>query len=323
MTIGYIHPADHSLLRRLSNGAALIGLVSVAGAFSLSLPHFGSSGNLSNILLQFSPLALLALGQMCAILVGGFDISAGAVLALSSVVAAHGLALIGWPGLIFAPLTGLLCGLGNGLLIGWLRLPPIIATLGMLLLARALALLASDNGQVVLVQADLQTVLMDFTFGQIGWLPYSTLLVLVIFALVAIFLQRSRAGRRLFLIGGDSQAAKLVGVNVPAGLALAYGLCGLCSGLAGLLILMKTGAGLPTDGGGMELNAIAAAVIGGSILSGGAAHPLRVLIAALFIQVIYTGLSFSAVSPYAGELVMGAVILAAGLLDRVLLRLSK
>lgn len=301
----------------LSGAAALICLIAASIGFSMALPNFGSPGNAANILLQFGPLALLALGQMCVILVRGFDISVGAVLALSSVTAALAIEQFGIFGLIAAPLTGLALGILNGILVGLLSIPPIIATLGMLLFARGLALLISNNGQVVLVTGAPQMQLLDFSFGQFLSIPYSALLTFGVFLAVAIFLKRMRAGRRLFLIGGDPEAARLVGTPVTRGFVLAYGLCGALAGLAAVLILTKTGAGLPTDGVGMELNAIAAAVIGGSLLTGGVASPLRVLFAALFIQVVQSGLSFSAVSPYAGEVVMGLVILIAGLLDQI------
>ena len=138
-----------------------------------------------------------------------------------------------------------------------------------------------------------------------------------VFIIIGLMLKYSRYGRKLFLIGGDPEAARLVGVKTGQVTAFAYMICGICAGLAAVLILARTGTGLPTDGVGMELQAIAAAVIGGTQLAGGIAQPLGVLFSALFIQTVYTGLSFSAISPYAGETVMGLVILIAGMLDRV------
>ena len=301
-------------ITQFNKSAGFLGLIIAWTGFSFLLPNFGTLSNASNVLLQFGPLALLALGQMVVILVRGFDISVGAVLAISSVTTALAIEQFGMVGLLAAPLTGIAFGFWNGVLIGKFDVPPIITTLGTLLLARGLSLLITNSGQVVMVTGDPQMWLLDFAFGQFLAIPYSAILTFTVFAAVAIFLSRSRMGRRLFLIGGDPEAARLVGVNVNRGYMLAYAICGCCAGLAGLLILTKTGAGLPTDGVGMELNAIAAAVIGGSLLTGGNAHPLRVMFAALFIQVIYTGLSFSAVSPYAGEIVMGSVILIAGLI---------
>lgn len=302
-------------LQWLSSGVGPIGLLLVGLGFSLTLPHFGTLGNATNILQQFGPLALLALGQMFVILVCGFDISVGAVMAFSGVACALAIGQFGLAGLIVAPLTGLAIGMANGVLVGRLAVPPIIATLGTLLLTRALGLVISNNGQVVLVTGEAQLWLLDFSFGTVAGIPFSTLACMVAFAVAALFLRYTSAGRRLFLIGGNAEAARLIGVNTTRGTILAYALCGACAGLAGMLFLMRSGTGVPTDGVGMELNAIAVAVIGGSLLTGGAAFPVRVLIAALFIQVIYTGLSFSALSPYVGEIVLGAIILSAGLFD--------
>lgn len=303
-----------------NKNAALLGVLLAWAGLSYLLPHFGTVSNASNVLLQFGPLALLALGQMVVILVRGFDISVGAVLAISTVTGALAIEQFGMIGLIAAPATGIMFGLCNGMLIGVMGVPPIIATLGALLLARGAALLITDSGKVVLISGDPQMHFLDFAFGQVFHIPYSGIFTFVVFGCIAFFLKFTRAGRRLYLIGGDPEAARLVGTNVNQGLMLAYAICGLCAGLAGLLILAKTGAGLPTDGVGMELNAIAAAVIGGSLLTGGNAHPLRVMFAALFIQIIYTGLSFSAVSPYAGEIIMGLVILVAGMIGTTLHR---
>lgn len=309
-------PVWRSLASVLRVSTGFIAFVIAAMLFSLTQPNFGTFNNASNILAQFGPLALLALGQMCVILVRGFDISVGAVLALSSVAAAHAAQHFGITGLIFAPIVGGLFGALNGILVGVAGVQPIITTLGTLLLARGIALFVSNNGQVVVVTGDAQMQLFEFSFGQFWGLPYSALLTVFVFLLIALVLKRARFGRKLFLVGGDPEAARLVGVPIGLVTTFAYVLCGVCAGLAGVLILARTGTGLPTDGVGMELHAIAAAVIGGTQLTGGVANPLSVLFSALFIQTVNSGLSFSAISPYAGEAVTGLVILIAGVLDR-------
>ena len=206
--------------------------------------------------------------------------------------------------------------LSGAFLIGIFYVQPIITTLGTLLLARGIALLISNNGQVVVVTGEAQGQLFDFSFGQFLGLPYSAVMTVLVFLAIALFLKKSRWGRKLFLVGGNPEAAQLIGVPTSRTIMLAYFLCGVCAGLASILILARTGTGLPTDAVGVELTAIAAAVIGGTHLTGGIANPLGVLFAALFIQVISSALSFSAISPYAGEAVMGLVILIAGSMDR-------
>ncbi|SON55701.1 Ribose transport system permease protein RbsC [Hartmannibacter diazotrophicus] len=322
MTMITLEPGRLMERSRLSLGplkkplAGLAALAAVFGLLALQLPNFASLGNAMNILGQSGPLALLALGQMCVIVIRGYDISVGAVMALASVVAALATSTFGIAGIIAAPLTGALFGLVNGLLIGRLRIQPVVATLATLLIARAIALLISNGGQVTMVEGDAQMQLLDFNFGALMRLPYSFLMTLAAFVLVGVMLRKTLVGRRLFMIGGDPDAARLIGIKVETMTVLAYVICGTCAGLAAVLILARTGSGLPTDGFGVELQAIATAVIGGTPLTGGLASPAGVLIAAVIIQTIYSGLSFSAISPYAGELVLGLVILLAGVLGK-------
>ncbi len=286
--------------------------------FAVAAPTFLAVGNFVSMGSQFGVLALLALGQMFALLTRGFDISVGAVAALASVAAAHAYNELGPAGLVLAPLVGLACGAVNGWLIGRLDIQPIIATLGMLLAARGLALAASDGGQAILLGDP----------GAFGALPYRqwlgvpalAWLTLAAFAAAAWLLARTRLGRRLYMIGCNPQAAALVGVRMSAAYVSAYALCGLCAGLAAVLLMSRAGAGLPVEGQGMELQAIAAAVIGGTALTGGLGRVSGVLAGACFVQLLVTGLNLLGISPFAAEVVMGIVIVAAGLVDRVIRR---
>ena len=297
-----------------------IGVVAsllAAAAFSVIYPHFGTLENSANILSLFGPLAILSLGQMIVVLIRGFDLSVGAVFALATVVSAQAMNVLGPLGLAAAPFVGLAFGLFNGALVSLLRVQPVIATLGSLLLARGVALLAGNNGQAVIVGGDGQTVLLDLQAATVYGLPLSAVFVVGVFVLIAFALYTTRYGRRLVMVGGDASSAELVGVRVRAVTITAYALCGLCAGLTAILIMMRTGLGLPTEGVGMEVQSIAGAVIGGTQMSGGYANPFGVLFAALFIQTTQSGLSFSGISPYAAEMVMGGSILLAGLLDRI------
>ena len=297
-----------------------IGIVAgvlAAATFSALFPHFGTLDNAANILSLFGPLAILSVGQMIVVLIRGFDLSVGAVFALASVVAAQAMNAIGLAGLAAAPAIGLAFGLLNGALVSHFRVQPVIATLGTLLLARGAALLAANNGQAVLVGGDSQLVLLGLEATTIYGLPLSAVFAVVVFVLIATVLYATRFGRRLMMVGGDPYSAALVGVRVRAVTITAYALCGLCAGLTAILIMMRTGLGLPTEGIGMEIQSLAGAVIGGTQLSGGYANPFGVFFAALFIQTTQSGLSFSGISPYAAEMVMGGSILLAGLLDQV------
>jgi ribose transport system permease protein len=301
----------------------IIATLLAAGAFSLMFPHFGTLENAANILSLFGPLAVLSVGQMIVVLIRGFDLSVGAVFALATVIAAEAMNAAGLSGLVAAPVIGMAFGLLNGVLVSYFRVQPVIATLGSLLLARGGALLAAPNGQAVIIGGDSQIILLDLQLATLYGVPLSAILAFIVFLLVAVVLYATRFGRRLLMVGGDPHAAALVGVRVRAVTVAAYTLCGFCAGLTAILILMRTGLGLPTEGVGMEVQSLAGAVIGGTQLSGGYANPLGVFFAALFIQTTQSGLNFSGISPYAAEMVMGGSILLAGLLDRVSRRIFR
>ncbi len=306
-------PGVRSLVAPLAVLAAWV----VLGAVN---PFFLSVSNGLNIAGQVGPLALAALGQMLVIVTRGFDISVGSVAALATVAGALAVGQAGWLGLAAVPAVGLACGVANGLLVGYLGIQPIIATLGMLLFARGAALLLSDGNQAVMLPPDAS--LMDLAYGDVWGVPWIALLVLALTAGLALFLARVRLGRRLYMVGSDPRSAELVGVPVAATLTAAYALCGLAAGLAGLVFLGSAGAGLPTEGAGLELSAIAAAVIGGTALSGGTGSPFPVLAGAFFVQSLLNGLNLMGISPFVAEVVLGLVIVLAGVLDFVLRRLG-
>jgi ribose/xylose/arabinose/galactoside ABC-type transport system permease subunit len=256
---------------------------------------------------------------MFVLVTGGFDISVGSVAALAGVCAARAIGLLGPAGILAAPLVGLLAGLVNGVMVGHFRVQPIIATLGMLSLARGLALIVASDRVVVL---DDSVDLTALAYGRLLGLPVSFWIVVALTALAAWLAASTPLGRRLYMCGSSEPAALLVGVNVRGTLVTAYALSGLSAGIAALFFLARAGAGLPTIGSGLELSAIAAAVIGGTSLSGGVGAPPLVLIGALFIQCLNNGLGLAGLSPFVKEVVLGTVIILAGLLDYGVKRLG-
>lgn len=291
------------------SSVALAALALVWCIFGLTLDRFFTPSSLVNIASQMTVLTLLAVGQMFALTVRGFDISVGVVAALSSTVAALAFNQIGVVGILAGPIVGLLAGTFNGLLIARLDVQPIVATLGTMIGARGIGLLISDGGQIV--------VLSDP--GTVTWLAYGSWLgvaplvwpSLGVAVLVWLILKFTVWGRRLLMLGSNPDAAALVGVNVARVHVAAYQVTGLFAGLAGLVMLARAGAGLPTDGTGMELQSIASAVIGGTALTGGVASVLGTVIGAGFIQSLLSGLNLSGISPFLAEVVIGAAIIAA------------
>ena len=286
--------------------------------FALAVPEFATLGNAGNVLAQMWVLALLAVGQMFAIVTRGFDISVGAVAALSSTAAALAANRFGFAALPLGALAGLACGAVNGLLVGTFSIQPIVATLGMFVGARGLALLVTDDGQAVpLVDGSLAARLAyEPVLGlpAIAWMAIGVLLV------AAWVLNRSVLGRRIVMLGSNPDAAWLVGIRPARVTVAAYGLCGLFAGFAGLLMTLRAGTGLPTEGTGMELQAIAAAVIGGTALGGGVARVSGVVLGAAFVQVLFTGLNLAGISPFLAGVAVGLVIIGSGLLEYAIRR---
>lgn len=311
----WVRPTPRLSLRWPRCGVALISLVLVWLIFSITLDRFFTMSSLANIAAQSTVLLLLSVGQLFALLVRGFDISVGAVAALASTAAAIAFNEYGVVGLAAGPLVGLAVGTINGLLIAKFDVQPIVATLGTLVGAQGVALLISDNGQVV-VLSDPQAVIW-LAYGD--WLGMAPMVWLSLGAALGAWLVLSLTvpGRRLLMLGSNPEAASLVGMTATRVHMTAYQITGLFASTAGLVMLIRAGAGLPTDGTGMELQSIASAVIGGTALSGGVASVPGAVLGAGFIQSLISGLNISGTSPFSAEIAIGAVIIAASSVSMV------
>jgi len=248
------------------------------------------------------------------LLTGGVDLSLGSVVALSGVVCAlfahpgdHSLAVPISMGL----LTGALCGLLNGVLVTRGGIAPFIVTLGMMTVARGLALIFSGGKPV----ADMTPALTHLA-GDWGPLPIPVLCFAVVALMSWLFLGRFRLGRHLYAVGGNEQAARAAGVSVPRVKLFAYGVCGLLTGLAGVVLAARITTGQPNAGQAYELDAIAAVVIGGTSLSGGVGSVLGTILGVLLIGVINNGLDLQGVSSYYQAVIKGVIIVGAVWLDR-------
>jgi ribose transport system permease protein len=292
---------------------APICLIAAVACFAVMLPGFMTASNAVNILIQMWVLALLAVGEAFPMVTRGFDISVGTVAALSGTVAAIATNAFGIGALPIALLIGLACGLVNGLVIGRFGVQPIVATLGMLIGARGVAFLITDGGLAVpMSSADTATWL---AYEPVAGLPVAVWCAIIAVVIAAFILNRTVAGRRLVMLGSNPEAAWLVGIKPWHSSLIAYGLCGLFAGLAGLVMTLRAGTGLPTEGRGMELQAIAATIIGGVALSGGVARISTVVIGAAFVQVLFTGLNLLGISPFLAGVAVGIVIIGSGLLE--------
>jgi ribose transport system permease protein len=305
---------------------SLIALTLMIVALSLLSDRFLTFANGRNILLQISVNLCLSIGMTLIILTGGIDLSVGAILALAGAVAAgllkNGVAL-GWAGVQvqFTPFGAVVAGVVVGLALGWFngiaitrfRLPPFVATLGMLSIGRGLTMLWTGGFPI--------TGLGE-RFGYIGagfWLGVP-MAVWICAGLVAVFHAVGKSttfGRRIYAVGGNENAARLAGVRVERVKVWTYTLGGALAAVAGLIVTARLDAADPKAGLGYELDSIAAVVIGGTSLSGGRGSILGTVLGCLIIGVLNNGLFLLDVSPFWQQVIKGLVILAAVAVDKL------
>ncbi|HLH63356.1 MAG TPA: ABC transporter permease [Ktedonobacteraceae bacterium] len=296
------------------SGGILVLLIFVA-ALMLSTNDFLTLTNLDNLVRQVAVFAILSVGQLFVILTGGIDLSVGSVLGLSGGVTALLLASgTSVPVAILAGLaTGLVVGLINGLLVAKLKLPPFIATLGMLGVARGLVLLWTDAKTI----APLPDAFNIIANGNVLGLP-SLFWILVIVALIAAFiLGRTIFGRYVYAVGSNAESARLSGVPVNSVLIAVYCISGLLAGFAGILTTSRLGAGIPTAGTGYELQAIAGAVIGGASLSGAKGRVIGAVLGALIMGLLANGGNLLAIDPFYLQIAIGLLIILAVYFDHL------
>jgi ribose transport system permease protein len=288
----------------------LIGLILLCTVLSLSTGTFLSVRNLLNVMDQVTVLGIMAIGMTMVILIGGIDLSVGSVLALASMVmgyVAHPDYLnLGIPlGIAAALAAGALCGLVSGLLITVAKLPPFIATLAMMSVARGLANIITDGSQIVGFVDWFSALSITRYFGFLS----VTVAIMVVLALAfAVFLAFRANGRNLYAIGGSAEVARLSGIPVRTLTNWVYAACGLLAGLAGVVLAARLDSVQPSSGLGYELDTIAAVVIGGASLSGGTGSVGGTAIGVLTIGILRNGLNLLGVSPFIQQVVIGVVI---------------
>jgi ribose transport system permease protein len=311
-----------SILQRQS---ALIALIVLVLFGTLRYDNFLSTYNLLTVVSYNTTFGLIALGMTFVIMTGGIDLSVGSLAALCSVVAALASpsGLLGAIGA--AALAGLIVGLFNGWVIAWLRIPPFLATLAMLLAARGIALvLAKDATVGVNATPDWAALSQGILFG----IPLPVFLILI-YALGSIALNFTRFGRHVLAIGGNEEAARLMGLPVERIKVAVYAISGLLAGLAGVLLAGQTFTGSPNEGVGWELTAIAAVVVGGTLLTGGMGSVWASLVGALLLGLIFNilnfenGLGFISLGVSWQSVIRGAFLLIVVLLQSRLARTKK
>ncbi|MER6422348.1 substrate-binding domain-containing protein [Streptomyces sp. NPDC001137] len=307
--------ATGGLRRLLLDNGALTALIVLVVAMSALSGDFLTADNLLNVGVQAAVTAILAFGVTFVIVSAGIDLSVGSVAALSATVLAWSATSQGLPvavAVLLAVATGIVCGLVNGFLISYGKLPPFIATLAMLSVGRGLSLVISQGSPIAFPGSVSH---LGDTLG--GWLPVPVLIMVVMGLITAFVLGRTYIGRSMYAIGGNEEAARLSGLRVKRQKLAIYAFSGLFAAAAGIVLAARLSSAQPQAAQGYELDAIAAVVIGGASLAGGTGKASGTLIGALILAVLRNGLNLLSVSAFWQQVVIGVVIALAVLLDTV------
>jgi len=328
-----------SMVMLLLKARTFIALILVFAFFSFAAPNFLSPANFVIMSEHVALNAFLAIGMTFVIITGGIDLSVGSIVGLAGMVAGYlvlngvDLGPIGYT--VFFNTTeivlitlavGILVGLVNGVLITKLNVAPFIATLGTLYVARGLALLSSDGGTFPNLSGSAEYGTDTFRFigaGTILGIPVSIWLLVVVGCLAAYIAQRTPLGRHIYAVGGNEKAAALSGVKVDRTKLFVYMFSGFCAAIVGIIIASQLVASHPATGETFELNAIAAAVLGGTSMSGGRGRIAGTIVGAFVIGILSDGLVMMGVSSFWQTVIKGLVIIAAVVIDQFQQRLQQ
>lgn len=290
--------------------APLVALLIVAAVTSMTTARFLDPGNLSNLALQVSVVAIVAIGSTFVILSGGIDLSPGSAIALLTMVFAVLVKFVGiplWTGIIATVLLGAVLGAVNGGLSAYLRIPPFITTLAALSIFRGLAFMFNNGSPVFSVHPGLERIF----YGRFLGLPLPLYYLIALYGIAYFILRHTVFGRAVYAVGGNSAAAALSGLKVREVQFAAFVIAGVTAGIGAVLMSARLNSGSPNYGVGLELAAIAAAVVGGASLAGGRGHIVNTVIGALTIVIVQNGLNLNAVPTSAQAIVIGSIIVIA------------
>lgn len=292
----------------------LIAYIAIFIIFSFIAPYFFTVSNLMNIFLYSAVIGICATGMTMIILSGGLDISVGSIVALAGMVS--GIVMVKSGNIVLSILAGLLvgavCGAVNGVLITKFKIVPIIATLATMSIFRGTAMLTT-NGQSQLVSAD------SYKWLGRGYLlnviPYCVLVMAAMFLLIGYILKSTPFGRKVYSIGGNSEASRLAGINVSRIRFIIYVACGVLAGLSGIVTASQTGTAIPGAGTGLEMDVIGAVVLGGTSMNGGKGTVVGTLLGVLILATLSNGLTLMNVMSFWQTIAKGIVLIIAVMLD--------
>jgi ribose transport system permease protein len=277
---------------------------------------FFTSTNIANLLRQVSGIGMLSLGMLLVILTGGIDLAVGSMVAMTSVFCGIFILRLPFPlAIALTIVAGMLAGSVSGYLVSVHRIAPFIATLAMMTIARGLGFILSKGAPVILGESG--KALTSFGGGYLLGIPNPVLLMLLVFAAVAILLRFTVFGRLIIAIGSNEEAVRLSGIRIWYYKWMVYIISGGFAALAGLISSSRTGVGSPIIGIGLELDVIAAVVIGGASLNGGKGNALNTLLGVLILGMIGNIMNLMNIPAYPQQIIKGFIIIAAVLLQKI------
>ena len=301
------------LLRAREAGIFLVVVV-IMVILSIASPNFATASNLAIVARIIALNSIIAMGMTLVILLGGIDLSVGSVVALTSVVVGFVLVKLGmpiWVTILAGLALGALVGFFNGLLIIRTGVAPFIITLGMMGLARGLALVITKGSTI----SGLPEAYLALGQGYWGLVPYPVIIMLVLAVVIHIMLSRTTFGRRIYFIGSNEDAAILSGINVNRIKVIVFALCSTLAATEAVIETARMSTAQPASGVGYELTAIGAVIIGGASMSGGEGTILGTILGATLLGLITNGLILLGVSAYWQQVFSGAIIILAVALD--------
>ena len=324
--LGFVYPAikkSRGGKKKVSSANNIVGILIALVVLCLDLqlaqPVFLTSSNLLNVLQQISTNFVIAIGMTFVIISGGIDLSVGSNIAVTGLLMA--IMMKNWgvgvlPTLIVSLIFAGLIGLINGALIAFLNLPPFIATLGMMSIARGAAYTITGGAPIYTMPSGFTAISSRVRIPFIGDVPLYTILIMAaVFVLGWYCLRYTRVGRFTYAIGGNENCAKLSGINLSKIKCFVYVISGLCCGVAAILLTSRLDSAVPTNADGQEMDAIAAVVIGGTSMKGGEGSMVGTLIGIFIIGVIANGLNLLGVAQGPQRMVKGLIIVVAVIID--------
>ncbi|HJO92077.1 MAG TPA: ABC transporter permease [Victivallales bacterium] len=303
--------------KRPINTQLVVFLAAVAMWIFLSFAsnYFFTYGNIANLMNQMAVKGVIGVGVAVVIITGGIDLSIGSLIGVVNVVVAMLITQAGLPlpvAIFLVLILSLIVGLINGILVFDFKLPPFIATLGMMIVLRGLALLISNGMNI----SGLPMSIASFSDGSFIFLPNLFWILVITTLVIELVLRRTNFGRYVYALGSNSEAARLSGINTRGVIYGSYMICGLLSGVAGIMVTARTWQGSPAAGNTFELDAIACAVLGGASLMGAEGNAIGAFIGAMVMATIYNGCNLLGVDSNYTKVIVGSILIATVAIDQ-------